>query len=129
MKIDNKALIRQVLLYGVIGGISASLDYLLFTLLYETAGMNELIANVFSVHAGITISFILNRRYNFKKIDRVAFRAISFYLTGLFGLALSELLLWGSGRMMLPIMIVKLVSIFIVAAVQFAINRLVTFRK
>ncbi len=127
MKID-KALLRQVLIYGIIGGVSAGLDYLVFILLFETAGMNELLANVFSVHAGIALSFILNRCYNFKKTDRVAYRAVSFYITGLAGLALSELLLWGGGQMLLPINIVKLASIFIVAAVQFLINRSVAFK-
>ena len=127
MKIDKK-LIRQVLMYGIIGGGSAFLDYSLFTLLYVVVGINELIANIFSVHAGIAMSFTLNSRYNFKKTDRVFFRACAFYLTGLFGLALSGGMLWGGGAMGFPILLVKFVSIFVVAAVQFTINKLVTFR-
>jgi len=128
VKID-KQLIRQILLYGIIGGTSAFLDFLLFTLMYKKFGMNEYLANGISVHVGIATSFILNRKYNFKKTDRVLFRAVSFYLTGLFGLALSQGLLWVGGVLSLPVVMVKFASIFIVAAVQFIINKLITFNK
>jgi len=128
MKIDER-LIRQIILYGIIGGVSAFLDFLLFTLMYKQFGMNKYIANGISVHVGIATSFILNRKFNFKKTDRVLFRAVSFYLTGLFGLALSQGLLWFSGILLLPVVLVKFASIFIVAAVQFVINKLITFNK
>jgi len=75
------------------------------------------------------MSFILNRKFNFRKTDRVLYRAVLFYLTGLFGLALSQGLLWFGGVLSLPVVMVKLTSIFIVAAVQFAINKQVTFNK
>jgi putative flippase GtrA len=116
-------------LYGVIGGGSAFLDFLLFTLMYKQFGMNEYLANGISVHTGIAMSFILNRKFNFKKTDRVLFRAVSFYLTGLFGLALSQGLLWLGGILLLPVVTVKFASVFIVAAVQFVINKLVAFNK
>ena len=128
MKID-KQLFRQVILYGLIGGASALLDFLLFSLMYVVIDINELIANIFSVHAGIAMSFILNSKYNFKKTDKVLFRAGAFYLTGLFGLALSGGMLWIGGIMDYPVLIVKLVSIFVVAAVQFTLNKLIAFRK
>jgi len=130
IKKTDKPLFRQIFLYGLIGGGSALLDFLLFTLLYGSFGVNEYAANVISVHAGIAMSFILNRRYNFKKTDRLLFRAVSFYLTGLFGLALSQGLLWAGGALLqLPVVPVKFVSIFIVAAVQFVINKLITFNR
>jgi putative flippase GtrA len=128
VKIDER-LIRQIVLYGIIGGGSALLDFMLFTLMYKQYGWNEYLANCISVHSGIAMSFILNRKFNFKKTDRVMFRAISFYITGLFGLALSQGLLWLGGFLLLPVVMVKFTSISIVAAVQFVINKLVTFNK
>ena len=128
MKVD-KALIRQVVLYGVIGGGSALLDFLLFTLFYVRLDINEFLANVISIHAGISMSFILNRRFNFKKTDRTLFRAASFYLTGLFGLALSQGILWLGNSLEFEVLLTKFVSIFFVAAVQFLINKFVTFNK
>lgn len=128
MKFD-KILTRQIVLYGIIGSCSALLDFALFSLLYKAIGINELIANIISVHAGIAMSFTLNRKYNFKKTDKVVLRASSFYLIGLLGLGLSEFLLWLGGALDLPILPVKFGSIFIVAAVQFTMNKFITFGK
>jgi putative flippase GtrA len=127
--LEEKPLLRQIILYGLIGGCGALLDFSLFTVLYKVAGINEFVANIISVHAGIALSFTLNRKYNFKKTDKTAFRAIAFYLTGLFGLALSSGLLWLGNQLDQDTLLVKFISIFIVAAVQFTINKLVAFRK
>ena len=127
MKID-KAFLRNLILYGIIGGLSSGLDFVVFTLLFKLLGMNELAANVISVHCGIFLSFFLNSRYNFKKTDNFWGRFIPFYLTGLFGLALSSAILWVGGRLGVDSLLTKLVSIVIVALVQFFINRAVAFR-
>ena len=127
MKID-KAFLRNLILYGIIGGLSSGLDFVVFTLLFKLLGMNELAANVISVHCGIFLSFFLNSRYNFKKTDNFWGRFVPFYLTGLFGLALSSAILWAGGRLGVDSLLTKLVSIVIVALVQFFINRAVAFR-
>jgi len=127
--VNNQLLIRQIVFYGIIGGGSAFLDYILFMLLYKYLGMNEYLANCISVHAGIATSFLLNRSFTFKKTDKLLFRAASFYLTGLFGLLLSQGLLWLGGVLSLSVMLAKFISIFFVAAVQFVINKLITFNK
>ena len=124
-----KKLVRQAFFYGLIGGASALLDFLLFTLMYKQFAMNKYLANGISVHAGIAMSFTLNRKFNFKKQDKVLYRAVCFYLTGLFGLALSQALLWCGGALLLPVVMVKFASVFIVAAVQFVINKLVAFNN
>ena len=121
--------IRQVILYGIIGGASAFLDFVLFMLLYAVLSMNEFFANTISVHTGIAMSFMLNRKYNFKKTDRLPFRAVSFYLTGLFGLALSHGMLWLGNTLSMYVVLAKFVSIVLVAAVQFTLNKSITFKK
>jgi putative flippase GtrA len=128
MKI-KKEFIKQILLYGIIGGCSALLDFVLFYFLYRKLSINEFIANVITVHAGIALSFTLNRKFNFKKTDRIIFRASSFYLTGLSGLALSELLLWAGSNLKFPVLPTKFGSIFIVALVQFTSNKLIAFGR
>ena len=125
---NDKAFLRNLILYGIIGGLSSGLDFVVFTLLFKLLGMNELAANVISVHCGIFLSFFLNSRYNFKKTDNFWGRFIPFYLTGLFGLALSSAILWAGGRLGVDSLLTKLVSIVIVALVQFFINRAVAFR-
>lgn len=127
MKFD-KLFFRNLILYGIIGGLSSGLDALVFWLLTRSPDANKFAVNLLSVHCGIFLSFFLNSRYNFKKTDDFWGRFIPFYLTGLFGLALSEGILWTGGKLGAGTMITKLVSIVIVALVQFFINRAVAFR-
>ena len=124
----DKAFLRNLILYGIIGGLSSGLDALVFALLVKGLGVNQFVANTISIHCGIFLSFFLNSRYNFKKTDDFWGRFIPFYLTGLFGLALSQGILWLGGYLGADTLITKLVSIVIVALVQFFINRAVAFR-
>ena len=126
MKFD-KTFWRNLILYGIIGAISAGLDAFVFYLLYQKADINEFIANAISVHLGIFLSFFLNSRYNFQKTDQFKRRFFSFYLTGLFGLGLSTLILYFGGLLEINVMITKIFSIVFVALVQFIINRVFAF--
>lgn len=123
----NKELFRQIFLYGIIGGFSASIDFIIFTGLIFLA-MNSFIANGISIHVGIFTSFFLNSRFNFKKKDKIVRRGSVFYLIGLTGLLISMFLLWLGEMMGVPVLIAKGGSVFVVAAVQFTINKFVTFR-
>jgi putative flippase GtrA len=119
---------RQFLLYGVFGGISAGLDFCVFSFLLSI-GLNYLIANIIGVHFGIFNSFMLNRQFNFKVKDKTARRMFTFYLVGLIGLGLSSILLYllveTAGWQELYS---KLLTIFFVAVTQFYLNKLITFK-
>ena len=120
---------RNIILYAIIGGLSAGLDFLVYSLLCKS-GLHFQVANVVSVHCGIFCSFILNRHYNFKVKDKTLLRFLSFYVIGLIGLALSASLLyvlvdvssWNE-------IYAKLVTIVAVALVQFVLNKFITFKK
>ena len=83
---------RNFILYGIIGGFCATLDFVIYSGLCYV-NMNHLWANIISTHCGIFCSFLLNRSYNFKVKDKTGLRFLSFYIIGLIGLALSEGLL------------------------------------
>ena len=119
--------LRQAFLYGVIGAYSSGLDAALFALLCGPLAWNPYIANVLTVHCGMLCSFLCNRRFNFKTTDRTLVRMLMFYATGLFGLLLSQLILWAGSQVCDSIMAVKIASIFVVAAVQFLLNRTFAF--
>ena len=125
----NKTFLRQFVLYGVIGASSALLDTLVFNFLFHMAGLNEYLANPISVQCGIFMSFFLNRKYNFKKTDKVLRRFLLFYITGLLGLLLSQGILWLGTFTPYSVTFVKIVSVLIVAAVQFLINRVLAFSE
>lgn len=121
---------RNLILYGIIGIFSAGLDFIIFYALTTIVEVFYLIANVFSVTIGITTSFILNRKYNFKVIDKVFKRYLIFVSVGSFGLLLSSALLYFFIDVLtLDIIVSKVLSIVFVVLIQFFLNRYITFRK
>ena len=120
---------RNLILYGIIGGFCSALDFVIYTLLCHFDVLPYLWANVISVHIGIFTSFVLNRQLNFKIKDKTPQRFISFYLVGLTGLGISSLMLylmvdyahWNE-------IVCKLITIVIVALVQFFLNKYITFK-
>lgn len=120
---------RNLILYGIIGGFCAALDFGVYTLLCQFEIMPYLWANVISSHVGIFTSFILNRQINFKVKNKTALRFLSFYTVGLVGLGISESMLY----LMITVagwdeLICKLISIVVVALVQFILNKYITFK-
>lgn len=120
---------RNLILYGIIGVFCATLDFAIYTLLCHFEILPYLWANVISIHVGIFTSFFLNRHFNFKVKDKTPQRFISFYAVGLTGLGISSLLLY----LMVDIalwneLVCKLITIVMVALVQFFLNKYVTFR-
>ena len=119
---------RELILYGIIGGLCASLDFGVYTLL--SLWIPFLWANIISVHCGIFCSFVLNRNYNFKVKDNTGKRFISFYLVGLAGLGLSELLIiLLTDKFEWHYIIAKLLTVVVVALFQFGLNKLITFNR
>ncbi|MDR0784844.1 MAG: GtrA family protein [Treponema sp.] len=119
--------LRQVVLYGVFGCLSAFVDILIFSLLSGFLNVN--LANFISVHCGILCSFLLNTFFTFKVKDKIKRRIAIFFCVGYLGLLLSMLILWvGVDKIGFDKMPVKIVSVFIVAAVQFLLNKFITYR-
>ena len=74
--------------------LSSGLDFCVYTFLVRVIGMNYLLANCISVVVGITTSFTLNRKYNFKVTDRTFRRFAIFFTVGICGMLLSNLILY-----------------------------------
>ena len=121
---------RNLILYGIIGCCTASLDFLIFTGLTQFTSIHYIIANVISCSTGILCSFLLNRKYNFKVTDHTMRRMVVFFSVGIFGLFLSSVILhfciddlhWGE-------LISKLTSIVIVVIIQFFLYKYISFRE
>jgi putative flippase GtrA len=121
---------RNLILYGIIGTFSAGIDFLIFYTLTTVWEVYYLVANTISVSIGITISFILNRKYNFKVEDNVFIRFLIFISVGFGGLILSSVLLYiFIGILALDKIISKFLSIVFVVLIQFLINKFITFKK
>ena len=119
---------RNLVLYGIIGCCTAALDFLVFTGLTRFTAIHYIIANVISCCCGITASFLLNRKYNFKVTDHTVRRMAIFFCVGIFGMFLSSVILhfcvddlhWNE-------LVSKLASIVIVVVIQFFLNKHISF--
>ena len=121
---------RHLILYGFIGSGSALLDFIIFTILTSVCGIYYLVANCISVTCGLTNSFILNRKYNFKVTDKTIKRAILFFAIGFCGLALNSALLYAFYTYAhFPKPLAKICAMAIEVLMQFTVNSLVTFKK
>lgn len=120
---------RTLILYGVIGCCSSSIDFLIYTFLVSYIGFNYLLANCISVLTGILTSFTLNRKYNFKVKDKTVKRFIIFFTVGLCGMMASNAILYICIDVMhWHELLSKLLSIVFVVLGQFIINKYVTFK-
>ena len=120
---------RHLILYGIIGSFSSSIDFAIFTLLVQIVGLLYLVANCISILAGITTSFFLNRNYNFKVKDNVRGRFAIFLTVGLCGLMLSNIVLYVCVSILdMNKLVSKLLSIVLVVFFQFLINKYITFK-
>jgi putative flippase GtrA len=120
---------RELFLYGIIGGFSASLDSVCFFFLRKLC-INLYLSNFISINLGISSSFILNTFFNFKMPDKLLVKAFKFFSIGYAGLLLSMLILHiGVKFFGWKDIIVKVCSVFFVAIFQFTLNKAVTFRR
>lgn len=121
---------RTLILYAIIGGSCSLLDFVIYSVLCYYNALPYLWANVISTHCGIFCSFFLNRGVNFRVKDKTVRRFIVFYLVGLVGLGISELMLY----LMVDLaqwneIVCKPISIIVVALVQYFLNRYITFES
>ena len=126
----NKLLVtKQFIIYCMIGGFTSLTDTLVFYLLRKV-GVNLYIANFIGINVGITLSFLLNTFINFKMTDKLKQRAVKFFAVGYIGLCISFVIMHiGVKVLNQEELIVKLISIVLVAIIQFCLNKIFTYRK
>ena len=126
-RLVDETLIR----FAVIGLGTTLMDLVLFSALTSGAGINPVVANVFSYSCGIVTSFLLNRSWTFgvpkgtRGIERQALRFVSTHLASLL---LSSLLV-ALFVMMLPPFAAKVLSVPLVFLWNYALARFWVFRR
>ena len=120
---------RSFVLYQLIGASGALLDLLLFLALYNAAGVHEQVATAISTSVGIANNFLLNSYLNFRVRDGMLRRFLRFYAVGLVGIGLvAVLLLVFHTWLGVDANVVKVVSLPVVAVLQFLLNKRWSFR-
>jgi len=129
-KILTKKSFKQFFLYILIGATGATLDYIVFFILFNYAHVPAAIASTISMPVGIINNFFLNRHFNFKQKDKFWQRFASFFGIGVVGIGISTVyiyLLHDIGRV--EGNITKLTSIVFIAIIQFFLNKYLTFKE
>lgn len=126
----NKVLIKQYVIYFGIGILGAVVDLSIFSLLLNIFTLNYIFAFLLGKVSGMVNNFFFNAKFNFKTTDNYLKRLSSFIFVGSIGIAV------GTGLMYLAVDILSLnelfsniVITFLVATIQFFINRAVSFKK
>lgn len=124
---------RQLVSYALFGCVCSGVDMLVFLALTSLGGVGPLVANVASVAAGLTLSFILNRRHTFHVTDSPVRRYAVFICVGLCGMLVQELVIAAlTAHAAAPLStppVAKLAALVTAGLMQFALNRSVTFRR
>ena len=124
----HKTTIKNLILYGFIGGLAAVVDFGVFYGMNTGLGIDKFLANLISMHVGMLVSFSLNTTLNFKKTDKLFRRFLSYYVIVLGGMGISSAILWLGSFLTSSETIVKAFSVVLVAAIQFVFNKLITFK-
>lgn len=122
-------ILRNIFLYGVFGVIAFVLDYCISVGLTSSVlkGSPE-IASIIGNIAGFILTFTTNTFWNFKKRDKFLARAVSYGSITLFGMAISTACIHLLKERM-NFSLLKLIVIVFVSAVQFVLNKLITYNE
>ena len=120
----------KFLRYGIVGCTGLIVDMGIFYMLHEMFEVNYIITNIISSTFGVINNFILNSLFTFKVKDKLFQRFVSFYLIALVGMALSSgLLVLMIDGFKMESMISKMISVLIVAVIQYFLNKKLTFSE
>lgn len=122
----NKEFFKNLVLYGLIGGVAAALDYGIFALLAGVVGTDPVVANVAGAVVGFAFTFTLNTFVNFKKTTHILKRLVSYGIICLIGMGISSGALHIFGKVM-NVFWLKLIMLVIVSLIQFVLNRKITY--
>ncbi|MDR1883903.1 MAG: GtrA family protein [Prevotella sp.] len=150
-RLAKRNTVRQLVKYGLTGIVGLIIDTGLFYLLVNklsvhypfsdtansllkgnmsTGMLDILISNIISQTLAVINNFILNSYFTFRVTDKKLKRFMSFVSIAITGMIISSALLTlFIGVMKIDDMSAKISAIFIVAAIQFVINKFFTFKE
>ena len=125
---NMQLLIKQILKFGVVGGLAFVIDYGLMVLLTEVFGINYLISSAVSFSVSVVFNYLLSIFWVFdvsgsNRGQKESF--VIFLVLSIIGLGLNQLLMWlGSDLMGLHYMLTKIGATAIVMVYNFITRKL-----
>lgn len=89
-------LIKQIIKFGMVGGLCFVIDYGLMVLLTEIGGINYLISSGISFTVSVIVNYILSLKFVFetrKDNDKIK-EFLLFLLLSVIGLGINQILMW-----------------------------------
>ena len=120
---------QHLIKYLLIGGTASAIDVILFMLIYNLGHTSELVAHSISVPVSVLFSFVVNARHNFKTVDHVALRLLSFVVVCTIGYLSGFGVIELCRQQGLDPNIGKIISLPVVFAIQYVLNSRITFHK
>jgi putative flippase GtrA len=121
-----RALLRQIVSFGLIGFVNAAVDAAAFFLALHTVTDNLIVANVCAWVVAVTCSYFLNSRFTFRKAP--AFRDYLFFAaTQVSGLIANTTALVLAAPYV-PLIVAKIIGIGAGFVVNFTLARFLVFR-
>lgn len=116
--------------YGLVGLVGLVVDMGFFYVFYERLHVNYILSNIMSSSLAVVNNFILNSIFTFKVKNKLLYRFISFFSIALAGMALSSgMLAVMIDGLQMNSMVAKAISIFVVALIQYFVNKKLTFSE
>jgi putative flippase GtrA len=120
---------RVFLTYCLIGAGSATLDFIVYSVLVGQTSVHYEVANAIGYAAGTVSSFLLNAHLNFKTTDKMALRFLAFGGVAVLGWLASAVVLYAMiDGMGWNKYVTKFCAIGVVVMVQYNLNRILAFR-
>jgi putative flippase GtrA len=120
----------QFIRYLFVGGGAASVDTGTLYILSEILGMNHMLAAAFGFMLGLVVNYFISISWVFESKGKYKEEMMLFTLIGTGGLALTELILWLTVDVgNCPIMLGKIIALFLVLIWNFGMRKKFVFAK
>lgn len=119
------SLLKQIIQFGLVGGIAFVIDYGVFALLTKVFGVHYLISQIISFVLALAFNYIASVKWVFKAKKQNLIEATKFVVLSIIGLGINELLLFvGVSKMNYEELIVKLFVTIIVMIYNFITRKI-----
>ena len=124
-------LIKQILKFGVVGGIAFLIDYSLLYILTEYAKIPVLYSSVISFSVSVIFNYILSTKWVFTTKEKQTLKDfIIFVLLSIIGLGINQLIMYlGVDKLNIYYMIVKLFATAVVMVYNFISRKIIIEKK
>lgn len=120
---------RNILIYGVIGVSAMVVDVAFFMLFYNVFDFTPIVSTCMSVTIAMVYAFTLNAVYNFKTVDFLHARFVSYAVVSFFGMIASAIILKILVDFDVDANIAKVLSLPPIVVLQYIFNKTITFKQ